>query len=64
MGAVFFDSAMDDDERRTRLYSGDVFIYSASRGTRQLTELAREMLEKAFAPFDPRKVQEDRKSVV
>jgi len=58
MGAIFFDAAMHDDERRTRLYSGDVFIYSASRGTRQLIELAREMLEKAFAPFDPRKVQE------
>lgn len=58
MGAIFFDAAVTDDERRERLYSGDIFIYSASPGTRELTELAREMLEKAFAPFDPRKIQE------
>jgi len=58
MGAVFFDAAMTDDERRERLYSDDIFIYSPSPGTRELTELARELLEKAFVPFDPRTVQE------
>jgi hypothetical protein len=58
MGAVFFDAVMSDDERRGRLYSGDVFIYSPTPGTLALTGLAQQMLEKAFDPIDPRRIQE------
>ncbi len=55
---VYFDSSMDDRERRTRLYQGSLFVYSPVPGALELTTLAREMVEEAFHPFDPRKVQD------
>lgn len=58
MTSVFIDSVMSDEERRTRLYAGDVFILSPTAGTRALIELARRMLEEAFAPHDPRSIHE------
>lgn len=58
MSALFIDSKLDDEARRRRLYSGDIFIFSASPNTEALIGLAREMLEKAFAPHDPRTVHE------
>src|SRR5262245_54211640 len=60
MSSVFFDSSMADDERRDRLYKGDIFILSSTASTRALIDLARQMLEKAFAPHDPRLVHEHR----
>jgi hypothetical protein len=60
MGSVFFDAAITDDERRTKLYAGDIFILSPTAGTRALVNLAREMLEKAFSPCDPRRIHERR----
>lgn len=62
MGSVFFDATISDDARRTRLYAGDVFILSPSEGTRALIDLARQMLEKAFAPHDPRSIHEHKTS--
>jgi hypothetical protein len=58
MSSVYFDPELGDDERRRRLYAGDIIILSASQGTRALVSLAREMLEEAFAPHDPRKIHE------
>lgn len=58
MSALFIDSKLDDEERCGRLYSGDIFIFSASPNTEALIGLAREMLEQAFAPHDPRTVHE------
>ncbi len=58
MQVVHFDAEMPDAERRQRLYAGDIFIFSASPGTRALIALARRMLEEAFAPHDPRKIHE------
>ena len=58
MCSVFFDSTMADDERRDRLYKGDILILSPTAATRALIDLARQMLEKAFAPHDPRLVHE------
>ncbi|OHV81839.1 hypothetical protein [Ensifer sp. LCM 4579] len=58
MPAIFIDSDLDDEERRRRLYSGDIFIFSATDGTRALIALAKEMLQKAFAPHDPRTIHE------
>lgn len=58
MGSVFIDSTIADEERRTRLYAGDIFILSPTAGTRALINLARQMLEEAFAPHDPRKIHE------
>jgi hypothetical protein len=58
VGSAFFDSALTDEARRTRLYAGDIFIFSPTDGTRALINLAREMLEKAFSPYDPRMIHE------
>ena len=54
MSSVFFDSEITDEERRARLYAGDIFILSPTDGTRALINLARKMLEEAFSPYDPR----------
>lgn len=54
MTAVFLDAKMDDEERRNRLYAGDIFIYSSTPATEALSDLAKSMLEAEFAPHDPR----------
>jgi hypothetical protein len=58
MTNVYYDSGMSDDARRERLYLGDIFVYSPTAATRALVDHAREMIETAFAPIDPRKVQD------
>jgi hypothetical protein len=57
MTSVFFDSPLDDESRRARLFSGDIFVYTAVPGSAGLADLARELLEEAFAPWDPREAQ-------
>ena len=56
MSAVYFDPQSDDAERRARLYAGDLIILSPTPNTLALISLAKEMLESAFAPHDPRSV--------
>lgn len=56
--AIYVDSPMSEDERRQRLYDGDIFILSATAGSKALIALAKEMLEQAFAPHDPRTIHE------
>jgi hypothetical protein len=56
MSAVFFDSTLGDDERRKRLYGGDIFILSPTPGSACLIALARNMLDDAFRPHDPRRI--------
>ncbi|MFZ2099483.1 MAG: hypothetical protein WAU86_02850 [Oricola sp.] len=58
MLAVHFDPEVTDEDRRTQLYDGDIVILSPTPGSRALIELAREMLEEAFKPHDPRKIYE------
>jgi hypothetical protein len=58
MTAVFFDPTFSDDERRARLYHGDIIILSPTKSSLELVALAREMLEQTFSPHDPRKIQE------
>ena len=53
MSTIYFDTHLGDEERRRRLYSGDVFVYSPRPSTRALTEFARSLIEEAFAPLDP-----------
>jgi hypothetical protein len=57
MNSVFFDSPMDEERRRERLYEGQIFVFSPRPSTRALCELAREMTEAAFRPLDPRDAQ-------
>ena len=58
MVSVFVDAAMADRDRRHRLFAGDIFILSATPGSRALIDLARRMLEEAFAPNCPLSIQE------
>jgi hypothetical protein len=55
---LFLDSKVDDAGRRGELYRGSIFVYSPSFGALQLCEFAQEMIEAAFYPYDPRKIQE------
>jgi hypothetical protein len=55
---LFHDSELDDAQRRRALYGGSLFVYSPSPSALKLCEFARELIEAAFHPHDPRKVQE------
>ncbi|HEX4960786.1 MAG TPA: hypothetical protein VF173_08100 [Thermoanaerobaculia bacterium] len=58
MTTLYFDTHLTDDERRGRLYAGDVFVYSPRPSTRALTEFARELIAEAFSPLDPQQAQD------
>lgn len=57
MTAIHLDATMCDEERRRRLYAGELFMYSPTRESLALVEFAREMLEQAFAPHEPEMAQ-------
>ena len=59
MHSVFFDATVGDDDRRRQLYSGQLFIYSATPGAKKLVEFARGMIEDAFRGHDPELAQHD-----
>ncbi len=58
MAAVYVDSTLSENERRNRLYEGDLFVFSPSKSSAALCQLARELSEEAFAPHDPEVAQE------
>jgi hypothetical protein len=53
---VYYDADLSDEERRDRLYRGDLFVYSPTESTMALCRHAQSMVEQAFAPNDPRAV--------
>lgn len=53
MTVVYFDSPIPDDERRRKLFGGDLFVYSPTPASLALVAFAREMAEAAFAPHFP-----------
>jgi hypothetical protein len=55
---IFFDSGINDDERRKELYRGAVFVHLPSPSALNLCRLAQEMVEEAFRPLDPLTVHE------
>ena len=57
MNAVYFDSHMSDEERRSRLYEGDLFVFSPCRSSLALCAFAREMIQEEFGSLDPLKAQ-------
>lgn len=59
MTAVHFDASFDDDRRRELLYAGDLFVHRPVPGALALVDLAREMIEQAFAGHDPELAQYD-----
>src|SRR3712207_2567426 len=58
MATVHYDARCSDAERRAALYKGDIFVYSPLPASRRLMELARGMIEEAFAPHDPRRIDQ------
>ena len=57
MTAVLFDSPLNDDQRRARLYAGDLFVFSPTKSSRELIGLARSLLEEAFPGVQPEQAQ-------
>jgi len=55
---IYVDSKMTDDARRESLYQGSIFVYSPSTNSLKFCQFARELIEAAFAPLDPLRVQE------
>ncbi|HET6338147.1 MAG TPA: hypothetical protein VFG30_33220, partial [Polyangiales bacterium] len=56
---VYLDPICDDDERRARLFDGQLFVYSPRPSTLAFVEHTRKMIEDAFAPLDPRTAQHE-----
>jgi hypothetical protein len=55
---IYLDSQSTDQDRRHRLYRGELFAFSPKVSAAELCELARELSEAAFAPHDPTVAQE------
>jgi len=54
---VHFDPVGDGQTIRDRLYAGDLVIMSATPESLAFINWAREMIEEAFAPYDPQTAQ-------
>jgi hypothetical protein len=57
MTTLYFDSPLDDNARRQRLYAGDVFVYSPTPESLEFAAFARELIRAAFAGRDPETAQ-------
>jgi hypothetical protein len=57
MNSLNIDSTMSDTERRKQLFAGDLFICSPRPSALALIAFARELIEEAFAPYDPQTAQ-------
>jgi hypothetical protein len=53
MNAIYFDSPMTDELRRSALYRGQLFVYSPSASAIAFCDLARQMISDAFGALDP-----------
>ena len=58
MPTIYVDPALTEEERRRRLYGGDLMTFSPIGSSTGLTGLARELSDAAFAPYDPQVAQE------
>jgi hypothetical protein len=54
MNTIYLDSDLDDQQRRTQLYRGQLFVFSPRPSTEALCAFARELTEEAFFPHHPR----------
>ncbi|EFC84825.1 hypothetical protein [Parafrankia sp. EUN1f] len=57
MSTVLFDSALSDDDRRAKLYEGELFVYSPRPSTTAFVEFTRELIRDAFGDLDPETAQ-------
>jgi hypothetical protein len=56
-GTVHIDASFGDDERRSRLYSGEIMSYASRPAVTAFAAFARTLIEQEFAPLDPRTAQ-------
>jgi hypothetical protein len=56
---VYVDATLSDDERRQRIFEGQVFLYTPRPSTVAFIRFARQLIEEAFAPRDPETAQFD-----
>jgi hypothetical protein len=57
MNSIFFDYQCCDDERRTRLYDGQIFVFSPCPSSLALCDLANRLTREAFGTLEPRLAQ-------
>ncbi|HXJ06018.1 MAG TPA: hypothetical protein VNH65_13025 [Candidatus Acidoferrum sp.] len=57
MNAIYIDAPLRDEQRREKLYHGQLLVYSPTRSSLALVDLARKMAEEAFHPHDPETAQ-------
>jgi hypothetical protein len=57
--SLMLDCDWPDDRRRSALYGGSLFLWSPTPSMLRMVALARELLERAFAPHDPVTAQYD-----
>jgi hypothetical protein len=55
---LYFDNPLSDDQRRERLYDGDLFVYSATDASREFCQFARQLIVEAFDDEDPETAQD------
>ncbi|MDP9036665.1 MAG: hypothetical protein M3O50_17820 [Myxococcota bacterium] len=55
---LYLDPSCNDDERRQRLYEGQIFVYSPRPSSLAFCAYARGLIEEAFAPLEPRSAQD------
>ena len=53
MSDIFFNSILADQDRRQELYSGNLFVYAASRTSMGFIQFAKELIEAAFSGLHP-----------
>jgi hypothetical protein len=59
MTSVIIDRACTDDERRSALYVGDLFVHTDSPAIHEFVAFTRGMVEEAFGNLDPETAQYD-----
>jgi len=59
---VHIDPSFDDEERRRRLFGGDVIVYTHVPEIAAFAEFTRSMITEVFAPHEPTAVHESRTS--
>jgi hypothetical protein len=57
MNAIYFDPLINDDARRQLLFKGQLVVFTPRRSSLALIEWARQLIEEAFRPLDPREAQ-------
>lgn len=57
---IHVDPSFDDEERRRRLFVGDVIVYTGVPEAAQFAAFTRDLISDVFAPHEPRLVHESR----